>query len=152
VIRDYLLPLGLDTNHGYGKTPVPNSESSKKRAALEKRLNDIKQWAPAARERSSKAERNRLQAEAEREMQESWQRVSHVLETSNKEFAKWERYCCEQGDLLRALENLAAQERTMYELDNRKDQIMTGGLASSYSISAAAQCLTPCQYGSTVYT
>jgi hypothetical protein len=25
VIRDYLLPLGLDTNHGYGKTPVPNS-------------------------------------------------------------------------------------------------------------------------------
>ncbi len=164
------MPLGLDTNHGYGKTPVPNSESSKKRAALEKRLNDIKQWAPAARERSSKAslrytrlrkatkakgearyrnldeqlqklqaqgvspgewkaERNRLQAEAEREMQESWQRVSHVLETSNKEFAKWERYCCEQGDLLRALENLAAQERTMYELDNRKDQIMTGGLA-----------------------
>src|SRR5438552_3243256 len=110
VIRDYLLPLGLDTNHGYGKTPVPNSEVSKKRAALEKRLSDIKQWAPAARERSSKAslrhrrlwketkargeerylvldeqlqklqaqgatpgewkaERNRLQAEAEREMQ-----------------------------------------------------------------------------------
>ena len=166
VIRDYLLPLGLDTNHGYGKTPVPNSEVSKKRVALEKRLSDIKQWAPAARERASKAslryarlrkatkakgeeryrvldeqlqkfqaqgvspgewkaERNRLQAEAEREMQESWQRVSRVLETSNKEFAKWERYCREQGDLLRALEDLAAQERTMYELDNRKDQIMT---------------------------
>ena len=144
VIRDYLLPLGLDTNHGYGKTPVPNSEVSKKRVALEKRLSDIKQWAPAARERASKAslryarlrketkakgeeryrlldeqlqkfqvqgvspgewkaERNRLQAEAEREMQESWQRVSRVLETSNKEFAKWERYCREQGDLLRAL-------------------------------------------------
>jgi hypothetical protein len=166
VIRDYLLPLGLDTNHGYGKTPVPNSEASKKRAALEKRLNDIKQWAPAARERSRraslrharlwketkakgeqryrlldeqlqtlqvqgatpgewKAERNRLQAEAEREMQELWERVSGVLETSNKEFAKWERYCREQEDLLRALEDLAAQERTMYELDNRKDQIMT---------------------------
>src|SRR5229473_6489896 len=131
VIRDYLLPLGLDTNHGYGKTPVPNSEVSKKRATLEKRLSDIKQWAPAARERSSKAslrytrlrketkvkgeerylvldeqlqklqaqgvtpgewkaELNRLQAEAEREMQELWQRVSAVLETSNKEFAKWE--------------------------------------------------------------
>src|SRR2546426_7716025 len=51
--------------------------------------------------------------------------VSGVLETSNKEFAKWERYCREQGDLLRALEDLAAQERAMYELDNRKDQIMT---------------------------
>jgi hypothetical protein len=166
IIRDWLLPLGLDTNHGYGKTPVPNSEASKKRAALEKRLSDLKQWAPAARERSSKAslrytrlrketkakgeeryraldeqlqklqaqgvspsqwkaERTRLQAEAEREMQEAWQRVSGALETSNKEFAKWERYCGEQGDLLRALEDLTAQERTMYELDNRKDQIMT---------------------------
>ena len=166
VIRDYLLPLGLDTNHGYGKTLIPNSEVSKKREALEKRLSDIKQWAPAAREHSSKAslrytrlrketkakgeerylvldqqlqklqaqgispsqwkaERNRLQAEAEREMQELWACVSRVLETSNKEFAKWERYCREQGDVLRALEDLAAQERTMYELDNRKDQIMT---------------------------
>jgi hypothetical protein len=166
VIRDYLLPLGLDINHGYGKTPVPNSEVSKKRAALQKRLSDIKQWAPAARERASKAslrytrlrketkakgeeryrvldeqlqqlqaqgvspgewkaERNRLQAEAEREMQALWQRVSGVLETSNKEFRKWERYCREQEDLLRALEDLTAQERTMYELDNRKDHVMT---------------------------
>jgi hypothetical protein len=166
VIRAYLLPLGLDTNHGYGKTPIPNSEVSKKRATLEQRLSDIKQWAPAARERSSKAslrstrlrketkakgeeryrvldeqlqklqaqgvlpsqwkaERTRLQAEAEREMQELWTCVSRVLETSNTEFAKWERSCREQGDVLRALEDLAAQERTMYELDNRKDQIMT---------------------------
>jgi hypothetical protein len=166
VIRDYLLPLGLDVNHGYGKTLVPNSEISKKRAVLQKRLSDIQRWAPAARERASKAslrytrlwketkakgeeryrtldeqlqklqaqgvspsqwkaEGNQLQAEAEREMQELWQRVSGVLETSNKEFVKWERYCREQGDLLRALEDLAAQERTMYELDNRKDQIMT---------------------------
>ncbi len=166
VIRDYLLPLGLDTNHGYGKTPILNSEVSKKRAALEKRLSNIKQWAPAARERSSraslrytrlwketkakgeeryrvldeqlqklqaqgvtpgqwKAERDRLHAEAASEMQELWQRVSQVLDLSNKEHAKWERYCREQGDLLRALEDLAAQERAMYELDNRKDQIMT---------------------------
>ena len=166
VIRDYLLPLGLDTNHGYGKTPVPNSEVSKKRATLEKRLSDLKRWAPAARERSSKAslrsrrlwketkakgeeryrildeqlqklqtqgvtpgqwkaERNRLQAEAEREMQELWERVSAVLETSHKAHAKWERYCREQGDLLRALEDLAEHERTMYELDNRKDHMMT---------------------------
>jgi hypothetical protein len=72
-----------------------------------------------------KTERNKLQAEAERDMQALWERVSRVLETSNKEFAKWERYCREQGELLRALEDLAVQERTMYELDNRKDQIMT---------------------------
>jgi hypothetical protein len=166
VIKDFLLPLGLDTNHGYDKTPVPNSEVSKKRVALQKRLSDIQKWAPAARERSSKAslrysrlwketkakgeeryrvldeqlqklqvqgapsgqwkaERNRLRAEAECEMQELWDRVSRVRETSNKEFAKWERYCREQGELLRALEDLAAQERTMYELDNRKDHILT---------------------------
>ncbi len=166
VIRDYLLPLGLDVNHGYGKTLVTNSEISKKRAALQKRLSDIQRWAPAARKRASKAslrytrlrketkakgeeryrtldeqlqklqaqgvppgqwktECNTLQAEAEREMQALWERVSRVLETSNKAFAKWERYCREQGELLRALEDLAVQERTMYELDNRKDQIMT---------------------------
>jgi len=72
-----------------------------------------------------KTERNRLQGEVQREMQELWDRVSRVLEMSNKEHAKWERYCREQGDLLRALEDLAAQERTMYELDNRKDHLMT---------------------------
>jgi hypothetical protein len=156
VIRDYLLPLGLDTNHGYGKSPVPNSEVSKKRATLEKRLSDLKRWAPAAREHSNKAsvrhrrlwketkakgearyrvldeqlqnlqaqgvtpgqwkaERNRLQAEAEHEMQELWERVSRVLETCNQEFAKWERYCREQGDLLRALEELPTGYATRYE-------------------------------------
>ncbi len=171
VIRDYLLPLGLDTNHGYGKTPVINSEVSKKRAALEKRLSSIKQWAVSARERSHRAslrytrlwketkakgeeryrvldkqlqalevqggspgqwkvECNRLKAEAESEMAELWQRVYRVLDTSNKDHAKWERYCHEQCDLLRALEDLVAQERTMYELDNRKgethDRLQTG--------------------------
>ncbi len=45
--------------------------------------------------------------------------------TSNREFAKHERYCREQGDLLRALADLAANERAMYELDDAKDQAMT---------------------------
>ena len=36
-----------------------------------------------------------------------------------------EKYCREQRELLRAMEDLAQQEREMYELDNRKDQIMT---------------------------
>ena len=36
-----------------------------------------------------------------------------------------ERYCREQRELLRALEDLTTHERTMYELDNRKDQVMT---------------------------
>lgn len=166
VIKDFLLPLGLDTNHGFAKPPVINSEVDKKRTALEKRLSSIKQWAVKAKERSSKAslrytrlweetkakgeersrvldqqlqaletqaippsqwkaERNRLKAEAESEMEGQWRKVYEVVDKSNKEHAKWERYCGEQCDLLRALEDLDAQERTMYELDNRKDQVMT---------------------------
>src|SRR6266516_2025517 len=51
IIRDFLLPLGLDTNHGYGKTPIVNSEVAKKRAALEKRLSNVQRWTASARVR-----------------------------------------------------------------------------------------------------
>ncbi len=36
-----------------------------------------------------------------------------------------EKYCREQRELLRAIEDLEQQERQMYELDNCKDQVMT---------------------------
>jgi hypothetical protein len=52
IIRDFLLPLGLDTNHGYSKRLVENSEVAKKRAALEKRLANGQRWADAGRKRS----------------------------------------------------------------------------------------------------
>ncbi|MFL5590644.1 MAG: hypothetical protein ACJ8DI_23760 [Ktedonobacteraceae bacterium] len=55
IIRDFLLPLGLDTNHGYGKTPIVNSEVAKKRAALEKRLSNVKLWTASARVRCHQA-------------------------------------------------------------------------------------------------
>lgn len=55
IIRDFLLPLGLDTNHGYGKTPAENSEVGKRRAALEKRLANVERWVDAARKRSHNA-------------------------------------------------------------------------------------------------
>ena len=55
IIRDFLLPLGLDSNHGYGKTPIVNSEVAKKRAALEKKLHNAQQWAAGAKARSRKA-------------------------------------------------------------------------------------------------
>jgi len=41
------------------------------------------------------------------------------------EWDKCERYCKEQRTLLRELEDLAARERTMHEIDNGKDQVMT---------------------------
>ena len=60
-------------------------------------------------------------AEIEQYQRQQWQ----AYETSNREHAKCERYCREQRDLLRALEDLTTTERAMYELDNRKDQVMT---------------------------
>jgi hypothetical protein len=50
---------------------------------------------------------------------------SFATSTPSKESEKQERYAHEQCDLLRALEDLAATERAMCELDNRKDQVMT---------------------------
>lgn len=59
------------------------------------------------------------------EIEEYRQRQWNAYHTSNKEFAKCEKYCREQRELLRVLEDLDQQEREMYELDNRKDQVMT---------------------------
>jgi hypothetical protein len=44
-IRDWLIPLGIDVNHGFAKTSVANSEVSQKREALQQRLDDVKRWA-----------------------------------------------------------------------------------------------------------
>ncbi len=46
-------------------------------------------------------------------------------DTCNREYAKWERCCREQREILRELEDLKSGERQMYELDDRKDQVMT---------------------------
>jgi hypothetical protein len=166
VIKDFLLPLGLDTNHGFAKTPVINSEVSKKREALEKRCANVHRFREVAREKAHRAsklatklwkqtkehgeavyrvlneqlqaleaqgvsegtyraERKKLKAEVDAQLEPLWQRVYRVQEKSHQESTKHERYCCEQRELLRALEDLTAKERVMYELDNRKDQIMT---------------------------
>ena len=165
-IRDWLIPLGIDINHGYAKTVVVNSEVTKKREALQKRLENVKRWADGARKRMCNASKlyqkrcqqtkeradalyrdlNHHQREMERQGVEYWllkktikeekavadaeieeyqQRQWKAYHSSNKEFAKCEKYCREQRELLRAIEDLAQQEREMYELDNRKDQIMT---------------------------
>jgi hypothetical protein len=165
-IRDWLIPLGIDTNHGYAKTVVTNSEVTKKREALQRRLENVRRWTDGARKRiryASKLHRKRCKQTKERadalyhdlnnhqmemqrqgveywllkktikeekavadaEIEEYQQRQWKAYHTSNKEFAKCEKYCREQRELLRTMEDLAQQEREMYELDNRKDQIMT---------------------------
>jgi len=166
VIKDYLLPLGLDTNHGFAKVAVENSEVAKRRAHLEQRLARLKQWAQSADKRQAQASRRRKKlwktftSRSKELYQDLWayQRTlgeqgvaDHVLrrqvkerkaiadaeleqlrskewrayEQCNAEFRKQERYCKEQREVLRALEELKAQEKTMYELDHRKDQVMT---------------------------
>ncbi len=165
-IRDWLIPLGIDINHGYAKTPVTNSEVTKKRKAIQKRLENVQRWTDGARKRmhnASKLHRKRSQQTKERadalyrdlnhhqmemerqgveywllkktikeeksvadaEIEEYRQRQWKAYHASNKEFSKCEKYCWEQRELLRSLEDLDQQEREMYELDNRKDQVMT---------------------------
>ena len=164
--KDWLLPLGLDTNHGYAAVPVVNSEIAKRRTALLKRLETLRRWAERAREtheRATKrynkrwqatkeygevlyrdlnrrlcalethdllphelrAQRGELTRAAEDEMAERWEHAQRARRESHVAFHKQERYCQEQRALLRQLEDLAARERTMQELDNRKDQVMT---------------------------
>ncbi len=166
VIRDWLLPLGLDTNHGYAKRRVPNSEVEKKRAALEKRLANAKRWGEKARLASLRAQKTSdhrwkrakahsrelyselndrlLQMEAEgmhareyrvrkrelvgaveAEMEGHWRDYYRSHDACNREYAKWERYCRDQREIVRELEDLKAGERQMYELDDSKDQVMT---------------------------
>jgi hypothetical protein len=55
VIKDWLLPLGLDINHGFAKRPVENSEVAKKREALEKRLANVQHFGDAARSKAHRA-------------------------------------------------------------------------------------------------
>ncbi len=166
VIRDWLLPLGLDTNHGYAKKPVPNSEVEKKCAVLERRLGNARRWGEQARLRSVRAgktsrrrwkqakehsreayaelnrelfemeaqgtlereyrvRRKELAAAVDAEMDDRWRGYYRSVSTCESEYAKWQRYSREQSEILRALEDLKSGERQMYQMDDRKDQVMT---------------------------
>jgi hypothetical protein len=50
-IRDWLIPLNLDTNHGYAKEPVVTSELVKQRVVLAKRLAHLHRLAAESRKR-----------------------------------------------------------------------------------------------------
>ena len=57
IIRDFLIPLGIDTNHGYAKTLVENSEVATRRTTLEQRRDRLSRWAARARTRYQQATR-----------------------------------------------------------------------------------------------
>jgi hypothetical protein len=50
-IRDWLIPLNLDTNHGYAKEPVVNSELAKRQVVLEGRTHRLEHLAQVSRAR-----------------------------------------------------------------------------------------------------
>ena len=70
--------------------------------------------------RKLKERKAEIDAELEPLRCKEWQ----AYEQCNAEFRKQERYCQEQREVLRSLEDLEEQERSMYELDNRKDQVI----------------------------
>jgi hypothetical protein len=166
IIRDFLLPLGLDHNHGYHKQPVENSEISKQRQTLQQQLENVLRWRVKACQRRDRADRSydRRYAQAkaqgrelhhqlntdqielgyfalppklvkqhldskkahfEAELAQLWQGVHKAHSQSNREDDKVRRYALKARQLLRRLEDLEAQARQMFELDNRQDQIMT---------------------------
>jgi hypothetical protein len=165
IIRDFLLPLGLDTNHGYEKTPVVNSEAAKKRESLHKQLDTAKQRMASARTRYDQSiackekllekvkkdnhkyrvletyqhtidkyciDYDRMNSRLENEKEDihlqqakKMKRVQQISDDIDQEKRKYESYAQKQCDILRSLEDVTTYEQSMYELDNRKDQIMT---------------------------
>ena len=72
-----------------------------------------------------RAQRRELTRAAKDEMERLGERAHRAWRESTVALHKQERYCQEQRALLRQLEDLAARERAMQELDNRKDHVMT---------------------------
>jgi hypothetical protein len=58
--KDWLIPLGLDINHGYQITAVVNSEVSRRRTALETRITTLDRWATKAEGRERRASARHL--------------------------------------------------------------------------------------------
>ena len=166
IIRDFLLPLGLDINHGYAKTEVENSEVAKVRVTLQKRLDKAHAQAQKAHRQAvwnskryhtlwdrtklySAQQNQRLHDQAQalaaqgvpdaereqtlqREQQaldgdltQRWQHVDQVIERSTAAFEKYQNASIQQRDLLRDLQTLDEHQRTMFELDNTKDHLMS---------------------------
>jgi hypothetical protein len=166
IIKDFLLPLGLDVNHGYAKQVIDNSEFRKKHDTLTKRLDRLEGWRKAAIQRCHKAgrRRKRLQealhlfadehylrlnlhlgdlqrqplppdlidaqiktqkARIDGQIEQQYLAITQVLRQSNHDFSKAQRYAQQQCQVMRDLLDLEAQSCDMFQLDNRKDQLMS---------------------------
>jgi hypothetical protein len=159
-IRDWLIPLNLDTNHGYTKEQVVNSELAKRQVVSEGRVQRLERLAQASRARLSdlRDQDQHLQEQAQA-YEQQWRELSlQVLpfeatnQTEERDYfplkarqlaADWEvrqrktklekhaarsfrilnkceGYCRELRQVLRQQEDLEAQARDMYELDQTR--------------------------------
>ncbi len=94
IIRDFLLPLGLDINHGYTKTPVENSEVAKRRAKLHKQLDNARKGAEKAyRKHEWNAKHgDKLWTEAKAYSQEQYRQLNlHLDSLDHKSLDRFER-------------------------------------------------------------
>lgn len=166
VIKDFLLPLGLDGNHGYAKQQVENSEFRKQYDALQDKVQRLDRWRKSALQRMERAQRrhqrldnilkdfikeqyNPLDAvyrslnagktgyyqrrceldDVRRDLQAKIEQQQQILQRTraemDDEFVKAKRYAQQQCQLQRDLLDLEDQVCEMFELDNRKDQLMS---------------------------
>src|SRR5229473_8423736 len=76
-IRDWLIPLNLDTNHGYAKEPVVNSELAKRQGVLEGREQRLEHLAQISRARLADLRDQDHQLEAQAQTYEQqWMELS----------------------------------------------------------------------------
>lgn len=166
VIKDFLLPLGLDVNHGYAKQQVENSEFRKQYDALQDKAQRLDRWRKSALQRMERAQRrhqrldnilkdfikeqyNPLNAvyrslnagktgyyqrrrelddvrrDLRTEIEQQQQTLQRTRAEVDDEFVKAKRYAQQQCQIQRDLLDLEEQVCEMFELDNRKDQLMS---------------------------
>jgi hypothetical protein len=164
-IRDWLIPLNLDINHGYAKEQVVNSELVKRQLVAQGRVQRLEHLAQVSRARLTflRDQDHQLQEQAH-VYEQQWMELSLQVmqweatgQTEERDYfpvkarqlatdwevrqrqakleknavrrqgilTKCEGYCRELRQVLRRQEDLEAQAREMYELDQAKDQIMT---------------------------
>ena len=140
----WLLPLGLDVNAGFQKTAVANSEAAKRQARCTKRATRLAQQ--AAKAQRSLAQRRSAAASCQRVATSAAALVGQVR-ASDREQAQQHADALQASvqaadaqvaaasvtlQQLRAQQDAVAQSQAdlahappMFELDNRKDQLMT---------------------------
>ena len=179
VIKDFLLPIGLDTNHGYAKSPVENSETAKPRHTLTKRIQRLERWRKSALQRSQRASQrarnlqlrihdlidqhthyiNQAQPHdltpptipdhmhIDTYQRQQYQQIRTLVNKSDIDFNKAQHYAQQLCQAQRDLLDLNQRDRPMFELDNRKDQLMSAlKVALTNLVMWARQHLFPESY------